>query len=240
MTVIGCLDKQFKRDEDNVITDEQVHFQFYGREISSGESGLMKFEPIDEGYGRRLIRTLSKGAKSAAVELRMARGDNGAWSSKHAVAKDIKKSSRSSAYRQLDELLVKEYLVEDAEGTLQLKIDLAREISIAKEKNDAFNAAREWLRGYVTHSMKAENVIDIGDEQGHNREDLIAARAAAGLIEYEQPGAGPDAGGYLMWRPKKRPGHKKGSDTAKKAAEKRWGKDDEQAELATTGIDTDV
>src|SRR5271155_4658190 len=103
----------------------------------------------------RLIRTLSAGAKSAAVELRLAQGEHGAWSSKHAAAKDIRKSSRSSAYRQLTELIVKEYLGADAEGALQLQIspDLAREISIAEEKNESVNAARDWLRGYVTQPM---------------------------------------------------------------------------------------
>jgi hypothetical protein len=243
MTVVGCLDKQFKRDEDGVIVAEEVHFQFYGRKVSNGESVLMKFEPVDEGYARRLIRTLSKGAKSAAVELRMVRGENGAWSSKHAAAQDIKKASRSTAYRQLNELIVKGYLVEDAEGVLHLHIspDLAREISIAEEKDANFNAAREWLRGFVTQPMKAENVIDAGDEEGHCREDLVAAVKAAGLVEYEQPGTDTTMVGTLMWRPKKkRGGFSKGSEAAKKAAEKRWHGDEEQGELSATGVDIEV
>lgn len=238
MTMVACIDKQITRDEDGEEVSQEVHVAAYGRGV---ESGLMKFEPVDDGIARRLIRTLSKGAKGAAVELRMARGDNGVWSSKHAAAKDIRKPSRSSAYRHLNELLVKEYLTEDDEGVLQLHIspDLAREISIAEEKNATFNAAREWLRGYVIQPMKAENVIDAGDEAGHGREDLIAARSAAGLIEE----SGTDAAmtSVLMWRPKKRRGgFSKGSEAAKKAAEKRWGKDDEQGELPTTGVNFDV
>ena len=53
-------------------------------------------------------------------------------------------------------------------------------------------------------------------------------------MEYEQPGVDPTLVGTTMWRPKKKPGHKKGSGAAKKAADTRWKKPEDSAESVTT------
>ena len=160
----------------------------------------------------------------------MARGDSGSWESKHEAAKDLK-CARSNAYRHLDEMIAKEYLVLDGgRYHLHLTADLRIEISRVEEHDAAHDAARGWLVGYVTYPMKAENVIEVGDEEGHSREDLIEARLDAGLIE--EPVTDASMGSILMWRPKKKRGaFKKGSDLAKQAAERRWTKREEQAEL---------
>lgn len=160
----------------------------------------------------------------------MARGDNGSWESKHEAAKDLT-CARSNAYHHLEEMIAKEYLVLDGgRYHLRLTAELTIEISRAVDHTAAHDSAKAWLVRYVTSPMKAGNVIEAGDEEGHNREDLIEARSAAGLIE--EPVTDASMGSILMWRPKKKRGaFKKGSALAKQAAEKRWTKPEEQAEL---------
>lgn len=201
-TMVGCFDKQTKRDEDGEEESTAIHFQFFGRSVL--ESPLLKFERVNEKYERRLIRDLSKGAKRAAVDLRMARGDGGSWESKHEAAKDLK-CARSNAYRHLNELTVKDYLVEDEQGRLHLHMspDLAREFSIMEQKTEEYNAARAWLHTYLIRPVEAANVLIAGDEQGHDREDLIKGRRELKFVEEERL-VGEAMVGTIFWRPKKR------------------------------------
>lgn len=225
VTAITCFDKQSKRDEDGEIISQEIHIQFCRR--SGAESPILKFEPIDDGIARRLIRTLSKGAKSAAVDLRMACGDSGSWASMHEAAKYLK-CARSNSYRHLTELRVKDYLTEDEQGRLHLQVslELAHEISIEEQKAEAYHSAREWLRAYLVRPTEAENVLIAGDEQGHNREDLIKARHELKLVE-EPRMVGEAMTETIFWRPKKKPGNRK--NVASEIANRRWSQKEPEA-----------
>jgi hypothetical protein len=233
-TLVVCLDKQTKRDEDGEIESQAIFFQFYGRRVP--ESPLLKFEDSNGKFARRLVRTLSKGARKSIMDLRLARGDNGSWVSKNEATKDLK-CVRSNAYRHLDEMTAKEYLLlTDGRYHLHLTADLIVEISRVEEHSITHDAAVTWLRQYVTSPMKAENVIEVGDEAGHTREALIEARPNAGLVE--EPLTDASMVSILMWRPKKkRGGFTKGSAVAKEAAEKRWVRAEDQAKLAEESSD---
>jgi hypothetical protein len=210
-TLVVCLDRRVKKDADNEIESQAIHLQFYGR---GGESPLLKFEAVDDKYARKLVRDLTKGARKVAMALSMARGDNGTWPSLHDAAKDTN-CARSNAYRHLHELKAKEYLILGSDGLyhLHLSSELTTEIQQTEEHNQALQQAKVWLLEYVAVPMKAENVIAVGEENGHSREDLIRARSEVGLVE--EILTDMSMVGTIMWRRKRKPGHKKGSPAAK-------------------------
>ena len=216
-TLVVCLDRRVKRDEDDEIESEGIHFQFYGRRVP--ESPLLKFENADDKYARTLNRDLTKGSRRAAMDLRMVAGENGSWSTKHEAAKCLK-GARSNSYRHLSELQAKGYLI-PMDGRLHLRLsnELVQTIQHDVKKNEAYERAKKWLLSYVTHPMKAENVIDAGDEAGYTREDLIRGRAEVGLVEEERLDASMVCG-ELIWRPKKKRGLRKGSEQARLASQK--------------------
>lgn len=211
-TLVICMDRRVKLNEDGEPESWTIDFQFYGRRVPP--SPMLRFEPSNEKFARRLIRDLSKGARKAALDLRLARGDNGAWKSFYEASNDLR-SSKSNAYVHLRELTAKEYLVQGADGLYRLHLtnELTSEIVHTEEQNLALQQAKGWLLDYVQHPMKMENVIEVGDEEGHSREDLIRARREVGLVEYDQPDG--TMATVFMWRPKKKRGVKKGSATAK-------------------------
>jgi hypothetical protein len=228
-TLVICMDRHVLKDEDDEVEAQEIHFQFYGRRVPP--SPLLKFDDADGKFARRLIRTLSKGARKSVLDLQLARGDSGFWESRHEAAADLK-CVRSNAYRHLDEMIAKGYLVQDAEGRMRLHLtaELTIELSRVEEHKAAHDVAEKWLRQYVTQPMKAENVIDAGDEEGHDRDMLTEARVSAGLIEEAVTDAANNS--ILMWRPKKkRGGFRKGSPVSQKANEKRWAQEKAQQEI---------
>jgi hypothetical protein len=237
-TLVICMDRHVLKDADDEVEAQEIHFQFYGRRVPP--SPLLKFDNADGKFARRLIRTLSKGARKSVLDLQLAHGDAGFWESRHEAAKDLK-CVRSNAYRHLDEMIAKEYLVQDGAGHLHLHLtaELTIELSRVEEHKTAHDAAEKWLRQYVTQPMKAENVIEVGDEQDHARDVLIEARVSAGLIEEAVTDAANNS--TLMWRPKKkRGGFRKGSLVSQKANEKRWAQEKGQQEMpgfATVGAE---
>ena len=228
-TLVVCMDRHITKDDDDEIESQEIHIQFYGRRVPP--SSLLKFEDANGKFARRLVRTLGKGTRKSVLDLRLARGEDGSWESRHEAAKDLK-CVRSNAYRHLDEMIAKEYLVQDAAGHLHLHLtaELTIELSRVEEHKTAHDAAEKWLRHYVTQPMKAENVIEVGDEEGYSRDDVIEARVSAGVIEEAVTDASMDS--ILMWRPKKkRGGFRKGSPVAKQAISKRWAREHEQQEI---------
>jgi hypothetical protein len=228
-TLVICLDRHITKDEDGDIETQEIHFQFYSRRVPP--SPLLKFEDENGKYARRLIHTLSKGARKSVLDLQLAPGAAAGWKSRYDAAQDLT-CTQSNAYRHLDEMIAKGYLVKDTVGLLRLHLtaELMIELSRVEEHKSARDAAEKWLRQYVLHPMKAENVIDAGDEQGHDRTVLIEARASAGLIEEASTDAASNS--TLMWRPKKRRGgFRKGSPVSQQANEKRWAQAKVEKEL---------
>ncbi len=216
-TLVICLDRCVKKDADNEIESQAIHFQFYSRQ--NMESPLLKFEAANDKYARTLVRELTKGARKAALAMHMARGDRGTWLSLHEAAKDMN-CARSNAYRHLNELRAKAYLALESDGLyhLNLSSEMTSEIVSEERQHLALQDAKVWLLGYVMHPMKMENVITVGDEEGHSREHLIRARVEVGLVE--ETVMDTSMVGTLMWRPKQKRGLKKGSPAAKAVSQK--------------------
>jgi hypothetical protein len=243
-TLVICMDKRIKVDEDGDQESMAIHMQFYGRRVP--DSPLLKFEPSNEKFARRLVRDLSKGARKAALDLRAARGENGTWESFYIAAGDIR-CSKANSYNHLRELTAKEYFVQGADGLYRLHMsnELTSESVRIEEQNLALEQAKIWLAIYVKSPMKMENVITVGDEEGHSRADLIKGRPDAGLVEETITDASNV--GILHWRPRKpRGAFKKGSILAKLASQKgvearqpQHGPNFEQADLPVEGVPDD-
>jgi len=221
-TLVICNDKVTERDDNGAEESWHLDVQFFGRSIQ--DSPLMRFEADDEKYKRRLIRELSPGAARSIAELSLACGENASWDSL-ADAAVFMKCSKASAYRHLDELLVKEYLVQEwtFEWGNRFHLRLSQETAAKVEREERLalelQAAKDWLASYLTGPEEAENVIIAGDEVGHERRALIQARRDLKFVEFESM----DGTGAIVWRRrKKRGGYAKNSSAARAAASKRW------------------
>jgi hypothetical protein len=219
-SMVYCVDHVSTRDEDGEEESDFWYLQFFGRVPTSP---LMKFESTDGFCRVRMIRELSKGAARAAYDLKKA---GGSWVSFHEMAKLVR-CARSRAYILLRELRVKgcliEYWDEEAQRnrfTLALTDDFKRNIEITVAQSEAIVEATEWLKAMVTKPMRVVEIFDLGEEAGHLAEDLVKAKSWADLVEYSQPNKDADRDDEVMWRPKKRPGLKKGSAAALLVARK--------------------